>query len=58
MTVFGSVAPGPVATIGTAHPAKMRIDGDVFRWDGQKLTPGKPPPPKDVGPETFATAWQ
>jgi DNA-binding beta-propeller fold protein YncE len=30
---------------------------DVFRWDGRKLTPGKPLVFKDVGPETFATAW-
>jgi len=30
---------------------------DVFRWDGHKLTPGKPLVFKDVGPETFATSW-
>ena len=30
---------------------------DVFRWDGRKLTPGKPLVFKDVGPESFATAW-
>ena len=30
---------------------------DVFRWDGHKLTAGKPLVFKDVGPETFATAW-
>jgi hypothetical protein len=30
---------------------------DVFRWDGRKLTPGKPLTIKDAGPESFATAW-
>jgi DNA-binding beta-propeller fold protein YncE len=30
---------------------------NVFRWDGRKLTPGKPLPIKDAGPETFATSW-
>jgi WD40 repeat protein len=30
---------------------------DVFRWDGKKLTPGKPIVIKDAGPETFATSW-
>lgn len=30
---------------------------DVFRWDGHKLTAGKPLAFKDVGPESFATSW-
>jgi WD40 repeat protein len=30
---------------------------DVFRWNGKKLTPGKPLTIKDAGPESFATAW-
>jgi DNA-binding beta-propeller fold protein YncE len=30
---------------------------DVFRWDGRKLTQGKPLPIKDAGPAAFATAW-
>lgn len=30
---------------------------NVFRWDGHKLTPGKPLGIKDAGPETFATGW-
>jgi DNA-binding beta-propeller fold protein YncE len=29
----------------------------VFRWDGHKLTPGKPLDVKGAGPESFATAW-
>jgi DNA-binding beta-propeller fold protein YncE len=29
----------------------------VFRWNGRKLTPGKPLPISDAGPETFATPW-
>ncbi len=35
--------------------AARRID--VFRWDGHKLTPGKPLVFPDVGPETFASPW-
>jgi len=30
---------------------------DVLRWDGHRLTPGKPLPIKDAGPESFATPW-
>lgn len=30
---------------------------DVFRWDGQRLTPGRPLEIKGAGPETFATPW-
>ncbi len=30
---------------------------DVFRWDGQRLTPGKPLEIKGAGPESFATPW-
>jgi hypothetical protein len=30
---------------------------DVFRWDGQHLTPGKPLAIKGAGPESFATPW-
>lgn len=30
---------------------------DVFRWDGHRLSPGKPLPIKDAGPDTFATPW-
>ena len=29
----------------------------VFRWDGHKLTAGKPLEIKGAGPESFATAW-
>ena len=29
----------------------------VFRWDGQKLTAGKPIEIKGAGPESFATPW-
>jgi DNA-binding beta-propeller fold protein YncE len=30
---------------------------DVFRWDGQRLAPGKPLEIKGAGPESFATPW-
>jgi hypothetical protein len=30
---------------------------DVFRWDGQRLMPGKPLAIKGAGPESFATPW-
>jgi len=30
---------------------------DVFRWDGQRLTPGKALEIKGAGPESFATPW-
>ncbi|HEY8289943.1 MAG TPA: hypothetical protein VIG49_11785 [Acetobacteraceae bacterium] len=30
---------------------------DVYRWDGHKLTAGKPLAIKGAGPESFATAW-